>query len=64
MVYFPVSNGAFVRTEAILSRGPNSGVISKQFFPIHPNPARLAATLCENTASKLSLLSIDEAGIG
>ncbi len=37
-----ILSGAFVSKLVSLNLGPCSGVTSKQFFPIHPNPAKFA----------------------
>ncbi len=37
-------------TVASLTRGPSSGVTRSELFPIHPSPARVAASLCGNVA--------------
>ena len=41
----PISRGASVRTETNRTRGPNCSVKSRQLLPIHPKPARWAASL-------------------
>ena len=35
----PAGSSQSMRMVAILTRGPNSGVTRREFFPIHPNPA-------------------------
>ena len=46
-----VLRGALVRTVPHLTLGPASGVMRRQLLPIHPSPARWAASLWENAAA-------------
>ena len=58
------SKGASVNTVVQRTRGPYTGWIKRQFFPIQPNPAKRAMALWE-TEAQIRLLSMRlEAGIG
>ena len=60
----PVFNSASVNTVAYLILGPYSVDMRRQFFPIHPKPARFATNLWEMAPSNLGGLTNCEAGIG
>jgi hypothetical protein len=57
-------SGASVRTVTQWTRGPCSGVTSRQLFPIQPSPARCVASFWENTPQICSSSVLLDAGTG